>query len=125
MDKALINLAKHAVVYAGNDDPACRLRYRFLTLLRDDPLYPIMEHEWFMVEARVFRLSGLWLEDGPEGIRWLYQAPASVSRPIFEARDGVIEYLKGKWHEAGGSPNAWPVPIGHFYGFVVEGAEAA
>lgn len=54
----MFDLAAHAAVYARQDDPAARLRYRFLCVLADDPLYPIIEAEFRRVQLGILEVTG-------------------------------------------------------------------
>lgn len=124
-DDSLYDLAAHAAIY-NRDDPACQLRYRFLTLLRDDPLYPFMESEFRMVQYRLWQLTGqngLGV-DGEYGGQWGPKGPGFLSlydrfdpeaRHTLRAYEEVMTYLREKWAEAGGSGT--PVPLGQYFGW--------
>lgn len=110
----MFELANHAAVYAGHDDPAARIRYRYLCLLADDPLYPIIEAEFRRVQLGVMEITGRTI--GESG--W-YLGLCDLTHPrgmaTLEAYEDVMAYLRGKWKEAGG----WgePIPVGHLYGY--------
>ena len=114
MDKAMFDLAAHAAIYAGHDDPACQLRYRFLCLLADDPLYPVIEAEFRRVQIGVLEVTGRAI--GETGW-YLGLCDSRIPRATAtrEAYEDVMAWLRGKWREAGG----WgePIPIRWEIGF--------
>lgn len=122
----LIGLADHMAIYADSDYKACQIRYKFLALLRDDPLYPFMESEFRMVQYALWELTGQGLGvEGEYGGQWGSKGPGFYS--LYESREPrawqtlrafyeVMGYLADTFAEAAGSRGT-PIPLGQYYGW--------